>query len=123
MQAFPAVSRPLRQTAIAMLLCLLAFSFAMEARMARYAPSEGFGSDAHSLRVMAPDARDLTPGENSSSAPESLAFLCVFLTAIAVEVILAPERRRWNAIRREALRISPKHYFSPQIAFRPPPVR
>jgi hypothetical protein len=123
MQAFPAASRPLRQTAIAMLLCLLAFSFAMEARMARYAPSEGYGSDVHASRVIAPDARDLTPGENSSSAPEGLAFLCVFLTAIAAACDLAKESRPWVTIRREALRISPKHYFSPQIAFRPPPAR
>lgn len=121
MLAFPAVSRPVRQTAIAILLSLLAFSFAMEARMARYESPEGYSSDVHASRLIAPDARDLTPGE--SSPAESMVFLCVSLAIFTATFILAPENRPWNTIQRESLRSSSGFYFSPHIAFRPPPSR
>lgn len=123
MPASSAASRSFRQTAIALLLCVLAFSFAIEARMARYGPIDGVGSDLHASRVIQPEIRDFTADDASSAACSALAFCCAFLTILAVGCILAVESRPWIAVGREMLRISSGSYFFPQIAFRPPPAR
>lgn len=89
--------------------------------MSRYSSADGIGSDVHASRVMAPDARDLTPGE-TSSATGSMAFLYALVSVLAAASLVAPEDRPWNIRRRETLRASNGSYFSPQIALRPPPV-
>jgi len=122
MPASSAASRSFRQTAIAVLLCLLAFSFAIEARMARYGPIDGVGSDLHSSRVIQPELRDFTADDASSAASGALAFCWAFLTIIAAGCILI-ESRPWIAVGREMLRIPFGLRFFPQIAFRPPPTR
>lgn len=91
--------------------------------MARYGSPEGFGSDVHASRLIAPDARDLTPGDASSSAPDSVVFLCVLVTILTAMLILARENRPWKAIESDSLRTSAGTYIYPQIAFRPPPAR
>ena len=123
MPAIPAVSRSFRQTAIALVLCVLAFAFAMEARMARYEPIAGVGSVLHASRVIQPEIRDLAPDDTSSAASGTLAFYCFLLAIVAAGCILAAESRTWDAVRRDMLCIPSRSHFFPQIAFRPPPAR
>src|SRR5258708_38851061 len=52
MSVVPEASRLIGHTVIAFCLCLLAFSFAMEAKLAWYGPERGLGSDVRSAKAL-----------------------------------------------------------------------
>lgn len=123
MQGLPAGVRPYRHTAIAFLLCLLAFSCAMEAKIAWYEPSAGPTIDARSTKAMPADTRDSSTEESAQSDAARAAGISCFLLAILatawrLTAELTPEHRFSPPVR--PLRSA--SYFSPQISFRPPPV-
>jgi hypothetical protein len=123
MSAFPAASRPSRHTLIAILLCFLAFSFAMEAKMAWYGPAEGPGSDVRAAKAMPADTPELV--FHGVPAPDPLypqfpAILMVEFAFVLLAGIAAFARRRTLG---DHSPVPATHHFYPGVFFRPPPVR
>lgn len=121
MPGFPAASRHYRHTAIAFLFCLLAFSCALEAKIAWYEPAAGPTIDARSTKAMPADIQDSSQDDSASTdtAPAPMSFFILAIVSAAwlltFEILpgrlTAPQTHPIRAIR----------YFSPQISFRPPP--
>src|SRR5690348_8651544 len=103
MPGFPAAARPYRHTAVALLLCLLTLSCAMEAKFAWYQPPAGPTIDARSTKAIPADTRESST-DDSANADAACAgifcFLFVFFAAIwllgaglSKERLLAPPVR------------------------------
>ena len=121
MPGVKAASRPHRHSAIAFLLCLLAFSCAMEAKIAWYEPAAGPTIDARSTKAMPADIRDSSQDDfasaDAASAPISFLILAIFSAAWLQMGEQAPGRLLITRIHR----VPSTSFFSPQISFRPPP--
>lgn len=108
---------------ITLLLCVLAFSFAMEAKMAWYGPAEGPGSDVRAAKAMPADSPELvfdgvpTPDPLHPQLP---VLILAGLTAVLVLAIVAVEER--GTVRAHAQAPGTPSFY-PGIFFRPPPVR
>lgn len=111
-----------QRTAVAFLLCALALSFAVEAKLAWYRPPNGVHStDVRSAKAMPCDKRELiaaaAPLVEPHQAPACWTLLAIVTTAVAAGLIRTPESHLPPAAH-------PVHaglYLSPQISFRPPP--
>jgi hypothetical protein len=117
-----AASGQLRRTVLAFGLCFLAFSFAMEAKLAWYGPQGGFGSDVRAAKALPADVPALVP--HGAPAPDpihpliSFALLLAFAAGCALADVLLENEAAQNH-----LPVSAASYFSPHNFFRPPPAR
>ena len=111
-----------QRTAVAFLLCALALSFAVEAKVAWYGPAKGPFTDVRSAKAMPADRHELTaaatPFVEPHQAPACWTLLAVVATAVAAALIRTPESHLPPA----AHPVPAGFYLSPHISFRPPPV-
>lgn len=115
--AFPRTKR----TAIALLLCVLAFAFAMEAKLACYGPSRGSDNELHAAKACPADAPDLLAQGIQALAPVHSPALIVLFAAF---VFFSLPSAAWLRMRALAALHSPRfasRYFFHHLFFRPPP--
>lgn len=121
--AVPALGRVL----LACSLCLLAFAFAMEAKMAWYAPALGPTRDISAAKAWPADTPTsalqrahigdaVAPPSSFTALPALAAFLLT--AAVAMAAAGASETR---LLARNAVPVSCRPHFSPLLFFRPPP--
>lgn len=108
-----------RRTAVALILCLLAFAFAMEAKLACYGPSHGLDNVVHAAKACPADTPDVLaqriPVLSSTQAPVFPLLFVVF--ALIVRSATAPRLREIAAARGSVFAA----YFFHPLFFRPPP--
>jgi len=116
-------SRSLRRTALALGLCLLAFGFAMEAKLACYGPAVGSGRDIAAAKARPADLPEVVSHGVHAPDPSHSELLVVF-----VATLTAPSM--WKAVsllvrnsEYNHLSVSSAEYFSPSLFLRPPPIR
>jgi len=123
MSAFSAVSHQSRRTLIAFLLCFLAFSFAVEAKMAWYRPADGPHCDVRAAKAMPADTPELVSDGVPAPDPLHPQFPVVFLLEIvAVTAFGVPLTRHRNPLGLRTPLPAAAHFY-PGIFLRPPPVR
>lgn len=116
-------SRTFRRTALAFGLCFLAFGFAMEAKLACYSPAGGSRSDILAAKARPADLPEVVSHGVNAPDPVHSQMLVVFLAALT-----APTLRKadYLLVRNSVcnhLSVSSAAYFSPNLFFRPPPIR
>ena len=112
-------SPPFGRTILALGLCLLAFSFAMEAKLAWYGPQVGIGSDMSAAKALPADVPDVV--RHGVPAPDPIHPLVPFLLLpIFAASILADAHLRLRPAHHPPS-FSAASYFSPKNFFRPPP--
>jgi len=117
----PGISRTIGRILLASALCVLAFAFAMEAKMAWYGPAAGLKNGITDAKAMPADMPKLVAHRLVApipAAPLTYFFIPFFL--IAATFFLAGFSRRLPMARIpvEDVRHS---FFSPFVFFRPPP--
>jgi hypothetical protein len=121
MSSHSAIWPAFRRTALVCGLCLLALSFAMEAKMAWYGPSAGLGSGISAAKAWPADMPRVvnygvpTPDPVHPRIP--FAVLAVFTF---VSIAGADHWERQDPLRGRVPVVA-KAYFSPFLFFRPPP--
>ena len=116
-------SRTCIRTALALGLCLLAFGFAMEAKLACYCPAGGSGSEIVAAKARPADLPEIVSRGVLAPGPIHSQMFVVFLAAlIAASVWKADALPGRNTVY-SRLSVSSAAYFSPSLFFRPPPVR
>jgi len=121
MPGFSAAARRCRHTVIAFSLCLLVLSCAMEAKFAWYAPPAGPTIDARSTKAIPSDTHDSSTDDAAGVDAARAGISCSFLAVLATTWLLAEERISASQIPSSVRLIPSTVYFSPQMAFRPPP--
>jgi len=115
-----AASRSFQRTALAFGLCLLAFSFAMEAKLAWYGPQAGTGSDISAAKALPADVPALIQHGAPAANPFGPLFPCALLFVLATGC-----SRTSVQLKREAahsrFHVHVAAYFSPHCFVRPPP--
>lgn len=118
-----AASRSLRRTALAIGLCLLAFSFAMETKLACYSPADGSASDIVAARALPAALPEVVPHGVHSSDIVLSQLLVVFLSVLTAAFLWMEGTMQSRNVAYRQLLVSSAAYFSPNLFFRPPPVR
>jgi hypothetical protein len=112
-----------RHAPLAFALCLLAFLFAMEAKIAVYGPINGPGRDVRAAKAL--PAVSPEPVEHPILTPDSHDFRTA--TVILSTAVTANPNAPYLSQRTELLKHLPSlltsAFFSPLSFFRPPPVR
>lgn len=110
-----------RRIVLACSLCLLAFAFAMEAKVAWYGPAT---SPAHGIsadKALPADFPRLVDHGGMAAQPvvpqPPLTWIAVFMTAITSVCVVAEVRQ----LARIPISVRSRDYFSPLLFFRPPP--
>jgi hypothetical protein len=104
-------------------LCFLAFGFAMEAKLACYSPVGGSGSDIVAAKARPADLPKVVSHGAHAPAPVDSLMLVVFLAAwLAPSLLKADDFLECNSVYNH-LSVSSAAYFTPNLFFRPPPVR
>ena len=116
-------SRTLRRTMLAFGLCILAFGFAMEAKLAWYIPDGSAGRDIVATKALPADQPIVVV--RGVHAPNLVIVPMIFvfaaaLTSMSLRSALAAQR--WS-IANKSLSVSSAAYFSHNLFFRPPPIR
>lgn len=113
-------SRQMRYSVLALSLSLLAFLFAMEAKMAWYSPA----GESH-LPIQSAKARPAdVPAAASQNAPVHLPVQPQLFLWFAVLVTTAPAMAVWTLWQHRAfcrVPVAASDCFSPGLFFRPPP--
>jgi hypothetical protein len=110
------------RTALTLGLCLLAFGFAMEAKLACYSHAENFSSDIVSAKALPADLPEIVSHgveEHRLAHPQMLVVLWTALTTATLRSADCLLVRNFASNR---LSVSSAVYFSPYLFFRPPPV-
>lgn len=107
---------------MALLFCFLAFSFAVEAKMALYEPIDGLGFSVRAAKASPADRRDSDSAVAVSQSPAHPEPASLAIAA-AVCVLLVAERIGETAAPGADAALLPVPHLSPQLSFRPPPVR
>jgi len=101
-------------------LCLLAFTFAVEAKAAWYGPISGPGSDVRASKAMPTDAPRVI--EHGVPVPDPIHPQIPFLLLAALPILsLAAEAPMGRESAHPRVKVS-HAAFSSQVFFRPPPV-
>ena len=116
-------SRTFRRTALALGLCLLAFGFAMEAKLACYRPGGGSGSDIVAAKARPADLPEVVAHGVPVPDPVRSQILIVFLAGLTAVFLWKAHTLLGRSIVYNRLSVSSAAYFSPNLFFRPPPVR
>jgi hypothetical protein len=110
-----------RRTTLALVLCLLAVLFAVEAKTAWYGPTTVPGGDIQSQKARPADLPAVVPHGVSDSPWITFALALIFLaSAGAIASLIAGAFPGAKADSRN-IPVSAAHYFSPGLFFRPPP--
>jgi hypothetical protein len=121
--AVPALGRVL----LAGSLCLLAFAFAMEAKMAWYGPALGPAQDICAAKALPADTPALALQRahigDSLSQQFSLTWLPAFAAILiaATGAMAAAGASETRLLARNPVPVSCRPHFSPLLFFRPPP--
>lgn len=110
------------RTVLALVLCLLAFTFAFEAKLAWYGPERGLGSEVRAAKALPADTHQLIPPGLGEAIPISPLISLALMAAIAA-ACLRPPRLLDQEVTNRPVAATPANYFSPQHFFRPPPTR
>ena len=123
MSGFLAIARRHSRRTIVFFLCFLALSFAMEAKVGWYEPSDGFSFNVRTAKAMPTDSREIESesskafgsiGQNPASTS-----LAIFAALFLMMVELLPKVK----VPQASGQFVPVTFLSPQILFRPPPAR
>jgi len=116
-------SRTLRRTVLALGLCLLAFAFAMEAKLAGYSPAGGSGSDIAAAKARPADLPEIVA--HGVPAPDPVDALTLFfvLAAWTGASLWKTDALPGRKIALPCRSVSSAAFFSSNLFFRPPPVR
>ena len=110
-----------RRVVLACSLSLLAFAFAMEAKMAWYGPKSDTTLEISATKALRTDFPRLVDHGTPASQPvmpvSLLAWVAMFV-ATATAVSMVAEARQ---LARVPIPIRSRSYFSPLLFFRPPP--
>jgi hypothetical protein len=111
-------SRWTGRTLIAVVLCLLAFTFAVEAKLAWYLPPHSMGSEVQSAKALRADVPQVILHASDHNPVFPLFSLTLILAAVTA---CQPAAYSLSAINKPVR--SPKNAtsFSPANFFRPPP--
>lgn len=115
--AFRALGRAL----LACSLCVLAFAFAMEAKMAWYGPAMGPTRDISSAKAMPADTQGLVSHAAQVAIPFPPESAQVWLAACAAILAFLSGVSEFRQLTRIALPVSSRQHFVPLLFFRPPP--
>lgn len=118
-----AATRSLRRTALALGLCLLAFSFAMETKLACYSPADGSASDIVAARALPTALPEVVPHGVHSSEIVRSQLLVVFLSVFTAAFLWTEGTLPGRSVAYRQLPVSSAALFSPNLFFRPPPAR
>jgi len=116
-------SRTFRRTVLALGLCLLAFGFAMEAKLACYSPAGGPGSDIVAAKARRADLPEVVSRGGHAPDPVHSQILVVFLAALTAASLWKSDAPPGRNIVYSHLSVYSAAYFSPNLFFRPPPIR
>jgi hypothetical protein len=99
----------------------LAFTFAIEAKLAWYVPVNGLGDTMSAAKALPADTPDIlyygAPAPDPVPLQIPVAMLAVFTAVFVTGAFVLPRREIVN----RHLQVSAAAYFSPGIFFRPPP--
>jgi hypothetical protein len=116
-------SRSFRRTVLALGLCLLAFGFAMEAKLACYAPAGGSGSAIVAAKARPADLPEVVSRGVRTSGPVQSQMLVVVLAALTAASLWTANALPGRNAAHSRLSVSSSANFSPHLFFRPPPIR
>jgi hypothetical protein len=116
-------SRNFRRTALALGLCLLAFGFAMEAKLAWYCPAGGSASDIAAAKARPADLPVVVSRGVSAPIPVHPQMLFAILAALTAASICKANALQAGYPAYARPSVSTAAYFSSSLFFRPPPVR
>ena len=115
--------RTFRRMTLAFGLCLLAFCFAMEAKLVPYSAAHGSESDIAAAKAWPADLPQVVAhgiqGLNRIHTPALVLFVASFASASFEKA----EVLRGSNLLCSRLSVFSAAYFSPHLFFRPPPVR
>jgi hypothetical protein len=118
-----AASLPFQRSALALLLCLLAFLFAFEAKLAWYSPARDLYGQVSATKALRADAPSLVahgmPAPDQTRTQVALSALPILIAFCFAAVDALRHRRPFVA--RPSFFIS--NCLLPPIDFRPPPTR
>jgi hypothetical protein len=104
-------------------LCLLAFGFAMEAKLACYSSAGGPGCDIVAAKARPADLPEVVlRGVYAPNSADSQ-MLLVFLAALTAASLWKANALLERIVVYSHLSVSCAAYFSPALFFRPPPIR
>ena len=116
-------SRNFKRIALAIGLCLLAFGFAMEAKMAWFNPAGGSGSEIASAKARPADLPEVVAHGDPAPDPVYPQVFFVFLAALTAAALWKADVLPGRNIMHNDLAVSSAAYFWPNLFFRSPPVR
>jgi len=111
------------RTVLALGLCLLAFGFAIEAKLACYSPAGGFGSDIVAAKARPADLTEVVSHGAHAPDPVRSQMLVVFQAALLVPFLRKADYLLACSAVCSHLSVSSAACFSPNLFFRPPPIR
>jgi hypothetical protein len=108
-------------TALAFGLCLLAFLFAVEAKLAWFSPARGPAADIRAAKALPADTPVVV--SHGITAPDPVHPLApfVFLAAFAAACMLGADFLLTRPVACRQHPVSAAAYFFPGLFFRPPP--
>jgi hypothetical protein len=115
--------RTFRRTALALGLCFLTFGFAMEAKLACYSQAGVSGCDIVAAKARPADLPEVVARGVFPPGPVNSQMLVVFLAALTAASLWKADALPRRNIVYSRLSVSFAAYFSPNLFFRPPPVR
>ncbi len=109
------------RTLIALVLCFLALTFAMEAKLAWYLPRNSMGSEMQAAKALPSDVRQVIQHGLTDHNPAYLLLPLTMLLALLTQFQPAALSQS-NIKTRHRSPIRASAFFSPGNFFRPPPV-
>lgn len=116
-------SQAVRRTVLALGLCLLAVGFAMEAKLALFDRSGGSESDIAAAKARPADLPEIEACGVPAPNPVHPKILFAFLGALTGAFSWTVDRLPGRKVVHNHRSVSSAAYFSPNLFFRPPPVR
>ena len=117
-------SRTFSRTVLALGLCLLAFGFAMEAKLACYRPAGVSGSsDIAAAKARPADLPEVVAHGAHAPAPVDSQISTVALPVITAALLWKPHALLGGGMEFHPLYVSSAASFSSHLFFRPPPIR
>ncbi len=116
-------SRNFRRTALALGLCLLAFGFAMEAKLVWYSPAGSSGSDIAAAKARPADLPVVVSHGLPAPGPARVQMVFVQLAALTASSMCKADTLLGGKLACTQLSVSSAAFFTSSLFFRPPPVR
>lgn len=115
--AFPAMGRAL----LAASLCVLAFAFAMEAKMAWYGPPIGAARDISSAKALPADTPAVVNHGAQMAIQDPFEPVLTWFAAFAALLIAVSGAGEFRRLAKFPIPVVSRPHFSPALFFRPPP--